>query len=213
MAGTDSTLTPTSTLLERRYGTLAAFLVSLVFHVFLLSIPLSKGGGASVPAQRLPSASELQIKKRSLHIHFRESSGESSNKLLSAMEFSDQSIAEEPISRPFDALQPPAPVPYVPVENLTTPPVLLQDVARRVSIAELDGAERKLVFRVRINEYGFIDEVLIESSEVSPEAAEVIRERYYGLRFSPGEIYGFVVRSELRIEVTVEEVQLSPILK
>lgn len=79
------------------------------------------------------------------------------------------------------------------VALLDSAPLLLTDVPSQLA-----------VLRFLINEQGNIDQVLVEGSRFSPRAERLIVETFSKLKFQAGKIGDLAVKSQLRIEIKVQ---------
>jgi hypothetical protein len=76
---------------------------------------------------------------------------------------------------------------------LDNTPLLLTDVPSQIA-----------VLRFLINEHGNIDQVLVDDSRFSPRAERLIIEAFSKLEFNAGKIGDLPVKSQLRIEIKVQ---------
>jgi hypothetical protein len=107
-------------------------------------------------------------------------------------------------SAPILAITAPAGPYYFRSSELTRRPVLLGDAISRL-LVELPGfPPAPVILRLLISDEGVVDKVLVEDSYL-PEAVEShIVEAFANVRFLPGKIEDAAVRSQLRIEVRLE---------
>lgn len=67
-----------------------------------------------------------------------------------------------------------------------------------------DTASQQLTLQLLINEYGDVDQVLVEDAVLSAELIWQIQQRFLLARFLPGRLQGRAVPSALRIAVTLQ---------
>jgi hypothetical protein len=93
---------------------------------------------------------------------------------------------------------------YFSAGSLSEKPFILQDVDENIlqNFAEIEF--QKLILRLMINEYGDVEEVLIEEAKLSNELLSMLRLAFLKAKFSPGRIQGLAVPTILRIEVMLE---------
>ena len=93
---------------------------------------------------------------------------------------------------------------YFRSRELTRRPILLGDDISRL-VVELPGfPPLPVILRLLISEEGSVDRVMVEDSTL-PEAVESrIIEAFANVRFLPGKIDDIAVRSQLRVEVRLE---------
>lgn len=92
---------------------------------------------------------------------------------------------------------------YLPVSKLSERPLILQDIDPLLTNAQ-DTATQQLVLQLLINEYGDVDQVLVEDAVVPAELLKQLQQRFLQARFLPGRLQGFAVPSALRIAVTLQ---------
>ena len=94
---------------------------------------------------------------------------------------------------------------YFRSEQLSVRPVVLRDVAlpdNNPLLAPLKT--QKAILRIMISELGDIDEVVIEESQLPEAAAEILKDTFAKIKFQPGMIGAIPVRSQMTIEVMLE---------
>lgn len=92
---------------------------------------------------------------------------------------------------------------YLPVSKLSERPLILRDIDPLLTNAQ-DTATQHLVLQLLINEYGDVDQVLVEDAAVPAELLWQLQQRFLQARFLPGRLQGLAVPSVLRIAVTVQ---------
>jgi hypothetical protein len=99
-----------------------------------------------------------------------------------------------PATLPFD---------YLPATMLSQRPVILHDIASELPATFHHLTPQRLIFRLLINEYGDVDQVLVEQAALSPDLIAQLQQTFLQARFHPGQLQGRTVRSALRIEITL----------
>ncbi len=111
-----------------------------------------------------------------------------------------QPLPEAATEKPKETLNARA---YLPVSKLSERPLILRDIDPLLANAQ-DTATQLLVLQLLINEYGDVDQVLVEDAAVPAEMLWQLQQRFLQARFLPGRLQGLAVPSVLRIEVTVQ---------
>jgi hypothetical protein len=70
---------------------------------------------------------------------------------------------------------------------------------------------QKAVFRLRINELGEIDEVIVDESFFSEKDIRILIEEFKKMKFTAAEIKKIPVKSEMRIQISVENLPIRSI--
>ncbi|HJV74339.1 MAG TPA: hypothetical protein VJ654_08975 [Noviherbaspirillum sp.] len=121
---------------------------------------------------------------------------------------------------PFEEKTPvliPVPVPaepyYFPPKELSEKPQIAQDISpdRAVFIPALPV--ESTVLRLLISESGNIDRVEVDDPHISEEAKRALVEIFSTMRFHPGKLNDLPVKSQLKIEVTLEDVLAPEVVK
>lgn len=95
---------------------------------------------------------------------------------------------------------------YYRVSELTQKPIVLHDGAPSI-VLDLPGlSPQPAIFRLLINEQGEVDEVLIEESYLPEQTERLLMDSFSKTKFQPGKINNASVRSQLRIEVSLDSV-------
>lgn len=89
--------------------------------------------------------------------------------------------------------------------ELTQTPLVLRDIPPDLIFDLPDAPPQAVVLRLLTSELGEVDEVIIDDSSVPAAAAQPMTEAFRKTRFHSGEIGGTPVRSQIRIEVTLEK--------
>lgn len=96
------------------------------------------------------------------------------------------------------------PLYYFRTDELTDKPSVLQDISPILSLGLPDAVSQSAVMRLLINEFGEVDEVIIEGGELSLAIQQLVRESFSKIRFKPGRINNMPVKSQLMIEVDLK---------
>lgn len=112
-----------------------------------------------------------------------------------------QSAAPTPVL----AIQAPPEPHYFRVSELTEKPHVVQDIASNLMLVTPDIPAQAAVLRLFINDEGGIDKVVIEESSLPAHAQRRILDAFSGIRFQPGKIGRLSVRSQLRIQITLQD--------
>lgn len=98
---------------------------------------------------------------------------------------------------------------YFPANALTQRPLVAVDVPPDLTLVVPGVPPQAAVLRLLINEYGDVDRVVVEDSLLPDAAQKKVTEAFSQLRFHPGEIRGTPVKSQLRIEVLLKDLQVT----
>jgi len=101
---------------------------------------------------------------------------------------------------------------YYRSNELTEKPRLLQDIAPDQVLVLPDIFPQPVVVHLLINELGDIDKVIVEESFLSEQARRLVIEAFTKIKFDPGRLGDMPVKSQLRIEVTLEPLPVRPSL-
>lgn len=98
---------------------------------------------------------------------------------------------------------------YYPPRQLHQKPQVIEDIESNMSLT-LPGIEtQNVILRLFINELGAIDHVDVEQSSLTTDAVAAVSGAFGKLRFTPGKIDGVAVKSQLKIEVLLENAEAS----
>lgn len=112
---------------------------------------------------------------------------------------------QPPASTPAVAIQAPPQPHYFRVSELTEKPHVVQDIASNLVLVTPDIPSQAAVLRLFINDEGSIDKVEIEESRLPAQAQRRIVDAFSGIRFQPGKIGRLSVRSQLRIQISLQD--------
>jgi hypothetical protein len=101
----------------------------------------------------------------------------------------------------------PAEVPYVESATLSERPQVLEDVPPTLNQSLQTKESGYALLKLRINEQGRIDEVIIEASDLGDSDLQHIREAFKNMQFAPGRIGHTAVKTDMRIQVSVEAIR------
>jgi hypothetical protein len=93
---------------------------------------------------------------------------------------------------------------YFQPKELTEKPQVLQDVFPTAKLSLPGVSIQSVVVRLLINEPGEADRVEIDESGLTDEAEGVVAQAFSKLKFYPGKLDDSFVKSQLKIEVTLE---------
>jgi hypothetical protein len=98
---------------------------------------------------------------------------------------------------------------YFPSTELTDRPSVLHDVPSEQFIDLPPLPNQSVILRLFINEYGNIDKVKIEESFLPEAIEQMLIDTFSKAKFQPGKIGGLPVKSQIRIEVTLEDIKFA----
>jgi hypothetical protein len=91
---------------------------------------------------------------------------------------------------------------YFPAQQLTEKPKVVQDVMPALPL--IATPMQPTVISLLINEYGDIDDVVIEDANVPVQTATLIKKALKRMKFYPGMLENMPVKTQLKIEVTLQ---------
>jgi len=184
---------------------------SLAAHVALgLAVNM---GRVSIDATALhaPAAAPIVVQLHTESTARKEARPESANQAIIDSIFIDRAIeriwqaATAPTALPLFSLA--AEARYFSANELTEKPLIEQDAPVDLSYLTLmPGPPLAATASLFINESGDIDRIEIEQSQLPDDVQSAVIEAYAKLKFHPGKINGAAVKSQLKIEVTLENV-------
>lgn len=137
--------------------------------------------------------------------HVRETSG----KQMKMADSMSADAVQIPQARKGSAILPallPAPPYYFSAKDLTQKPLVVRDVPADLTLIVPDVPAQAATLQILINEYGEIDQVIVEDSLLPEVAQKTVVDAFVKARFHPGEINGVPVKSQLRIEIMLEDI-------
>jgi hypothetical protein len=99
---------------------------------------------------------------------------------------------------------------YFRSKELTEKPRILHDVFPDLMVKIPDISPQPAVLRLLINEQGDIDQVEIEESQFPKDVERLIIDNFSRIKFQPGRLGDLPVKSQLRIEVSLENALVEP---
>lgn len=123
---------------------------------------------------------------------------------VTAADTADRPIAEQPLFPVPNAVEPR----YFPARELTVRPRVTVDVPSDIRIAGVPS--QTVILRLFINESGDIDRVVTEQSFLPEALAGQITGAFARLKFQPGTIGDTPVKSQMKIEVRLDDERIAP---
>ena len=102
----------------------------------------------------------------------------------------------------------PVPPYYFAAKDLTQRPLVLRDVPGDLMLVVPGVPAQAATLQLLINEYGEVDQVIVEDSLLPDAAQKTVVDAFVKTRFHPGEIDGVPVKSQVRIEIMLEEIDV-----
>jgi hypothetical protein len=96
---------------------------------------------------------------------------------------------------------------YFSASELTRKPIVEYDSTAELMLNVPLSDERVAILNLFIDENGEVDFVGVNASLLPRDAKDILLNAFTQLKFTPGEIDGMPVKSQLRIEVNLEEMQ------
>lgn len=94
---------------------------------------------------------------------------------------------------------------YFAASELTRKPLVTHDLPADLVLRVPGVPAQAAILRMLINEYGDIDRIIVENSLLPDSAQKVVVDAFSKIRFYPGEINGKPVKSQLKIEVILND--------
>lgn len=94
---------------------------------------------------------------------------------------------------------------YFAAKDLTQKPLVFRDVPVDLILNVPDVPSQAARLQILISEYGDVDKVIVENSLLPEAAQKTVVDAFSKLKFHPGEMNGIPVKSQLRIEVMLED--------
>ncbi len=98
---------------------------------------------------------------------------------------------------------------FITIDKLTEKPVVQVDINPDIAIRLATNVDRVAILRLRIDELGEIDQVFFEQGDFSEVEIEYLIAACKAMKFAPGKLGKTPVKSEMRIEMTIEALDLS----
>lgn len=99
---------------------------------------------------------------------------------------------------------------YFRLSELTLKPRVAQDIPPNMILMVPEAPPQPAILRLLINEHGSIDQVIVENSQLPHAAEQRIIDTFSKLLFTPAEIDNMPVKSQLRIEIMLENMSSLP---
>ncbi len=192
-----------------------ALLLSICAHIFLVfALGPGRSGQVGIVEKDNISASRM-IVRLTMSSYAHTFATKSQVILPKAASIKDASDAASPsIKKP--ALDVSEKVPRIPVagalasryfkaQELTEKPRVLQDIPANLTLSWPNVAPQVLLLRLMISENGEIDQVKIEGSQLPEYAERMVSDTFSQIKFSPGKIGTAAVKSQMRIQVTLDD--------
>jgi len=97
---------------------------------------------------------------------------------------------------------------YFSAKDLTQRPLVLHDVPADLMLVVPGVPAQAATLQLLINEYGEVDQVIVEDSLLPEAAQKTVVDAFVKARFHPGEINGVPVKSQLKIQIMLEDINL-----
>ncbi|MDO9421641.1 MAG: hypothetical protein Q7T66_15190 [Herminiimonas sp.] len=94
---------------------------------------------------------------------------------------------------------------YFPANELSEMPQVKLDLSPSLAFSLHSASAQLAVLRLLINEEGQIDEIFIDDSPLSESDQRLVMETFSKSKFQPGKIDGMPVKSQLKIEVRLDD--------
>jgi hypothetical protein len=102
----------------------------------------------------------------------------------------------------------PAQVAFISTKQLSEKPIVQVDINPDIALRLATNINRVAILRLRIDELGAIDQVFFEQGDFSEEEIELLITACKAMKFAPGKLGKTPVKSEMRIEMTIEALSL-----
>jgi hypothetical protein len=117
-------------------------------------------------------------------------------------------LGQAPENSVFSVVKPPEPRYFWPSE-LTEYPVVIRDISSQLAISGVPA--QTLILRLFINDEGSVIRVVVEDSYLQEKAEHQIVDAFRQTKFAPGKIGRIAVRSQIRIQVMLEDADRSSV--
>lgn len=201
---------------ERRYTPwqVFAFGLSLVVHCCLiLAFLFGRGGGsgdvgstAFNPVERLMVVDIGSKNVTPSDTQYVNEVGRSSTPVTDVVHLASSPDHQQArkVNAIFPLLNPVKPY-YFATKDLTQKPLVSRDVPVDLILNVPDVPSQAARLQILISEYGDVDKVIVENSLLPEAAQKTVVDAFSKLKFHPGEMNGIPVKSQLRIEVMLED--------
>lgn len=200
------------------FNRLWAFILSTAIHLGVVGFALSGGvwvNGVASPstqdkmvimmADLYSSVSAVQPTDvtAAIYDHQQTTAGSVDNQIdvvgVTVQQDNETPAHSESLLRPTEAI-------YLQATELTKSPSVQVDIPSDFSLPSANGVSRLAILRLLINENGDVAQVIVEGAAASEQEQNLLKEAFSKAKFHPGEIDGRAVKSQLMIEVILNEV-------
>ena len=193
--------------------------LSLVVHAGLI-VAISIGGGVAQPGHAgLPDSGAASIQVMMVELGKEDEAFSATNHVRETTRklepiVDSMSVDAAKVPRGAENGSPilpallPVPPYYFSAKDLTQRPLMLRDVPADLTLVVPDVPAQAATLQILINEYGEIDQVIVEDSLLPEAAQKTVVDAFAKARFHPGEINGVPVKSQVRIEIMLEEINV-----
>jgi hypothetical protein len=185
-----------------------ALVLSLTIHLFLVFATGSHNADRDTKSTATTKELKINLVKEAVRPDAAGTKLANSDK-DSSVPLTEPSSDPEPTPRPASALfevsTPSEPYYFKPGE-LGAKPVVVSDVSPDLASTLTGEATQSAILRLLINEHGDIDKVIIEESGFSEPNRQLLLDSFAKMRFEPGKVDDKPVKSELKIEITLESI-------
>ena len=175
--------------------TLAIMIASASMILLLHAVQPSSGMGSSVLYVRLLDGSGISPASIS-------STENTENTENAAVQTAEISSSEAQLVADANQNSPQGINGYLPVSELSERPELLKDIDPEWYLQGLDLPSLSAL--LLINEYGDVDDLVIDIPFLTPMLLEDLRTRFRAARFLPGRLHGQPVKVALRVVIQLE---------
>lgn len=98
---------------------------------------------------------------------------------------------------------------FNPTDQLTEEPVVQVDIDPKIATSLANNVSRIAILRLLIDEFGEIDQVLIEKSDFYESEIELLIAACKAMKFAPGKIGKTPVKSDILIELTIPPINVN----
>lgn len=177
-------------------------MLSLAIHAFLVvaffgGAALPGGWGEYDPAAGLVTVDLTGFSHEPLR-HAREQTAEPASRQTAIQDAKRYHVHDVMLGRGSSSRY------FLPSE-LTRKPLVAMDVPEDLELVVPGVPRQAAVLRLLISEYGDVDEVQIENSLLPEVARKTVVNAFSKIRFYPGEIKGVPVKSQIRVEVLLND--------
>lgn len=96
---------------------------------------------------------------------------------------------------------------YYKTTELSERPKVVRDIPKDLTEKLPEGIAGDAILNLKISESGTIEGVSIEASSLDAESLDQLKQAVENMRFTPGKVGKESVKTELRIQVTIEDLR------